>query len=198
MITSLASLGAKYRLMFVPEYSDDGTRVDVAVIFSLKSEKADEAVPKTLTFSGTIAEVEESLKADMPKAVSKLSAHATSLDELDKQLEADKKENEKSRAVEASKKKAIADKSVKDSAKPARDKPQPKPDPEPQPAEPPIAKEKPADAPKAVPLLKPAWSAKKSGPAPVAQPPVAEVAVAEVAAPAAAEEEAPDLGSLFG
>lgn len=117
MITALAPLGAKYRLQFVPEYGTDGT-VSVAVIYSLKSVAEDEAVPKTLSFSGTVAEVEAALVEQLPQAVEKLLAHATTLEDLDRQLEAEKKEKE-------DEKKSGSGKGGKSTAKPADKKPTP-------------------------------------------------------------------------
>lgn len=93
MITLLAPLGTKFRLQFVPEYSGDGT-VTVAVIYSPKDDE--DAVPKSLTFSGTLAEVEEALVKELPAAVEKLVKHRLAIEELDaelaKELEAKKAE----------------------------------------------------------------------------------------------------------
>lgn len=86
MITALAPLGAKYKLQFVPEYSEDGT-VTVAIIYSLRHEK--EPAPRSLTFSGTPAEVDAALVTQLPAAVERLARHATTLEELDRQLAAE-------------------------------------------------------------------------------------------------------------
>jgi metal-dependent amidase/aminoacylase/carboxypeptidase family protein len=118
MITLLAPMGAKYNLQFVPEYGADGS-VSVAVIYSPKGDE--DAVPKTLSFSGTIAEVEEALTKDLPAAVEKLVKHRASIEALDAELaaevEAKKKEVEKdkanAKAVEASKVKAKAEAAAK-------------------------------------------------------------------------------------
>jgi hypothetical protein len=108
MITLLAPMGAKYNLQFVPEYGADGS-VSVAVIYSPKGDE--EAVPKTLSFSGTLAEVEEALVKELPTAVEKLVKHATALAELDaelaKELEAKKAELAKDKAAAAAKTKPV-------------------------------------------------------------------------------------------
>jgi metal-dependent amidase/aminoacylase/carboxypeptidase family protein len=150
MITTLAPLGAKYNLQFVPEYGTDGT-VTVAVIYTAK---AKDAVPKSLTFSGTIAEVETALVTDLPKVVDRLIAHATTLEALDVELKNEKAAKEAE--LKAVKKQELA----KAVAKPTKTVTEPAPV---------------APAAPATPLptgLKPAW--KK----PVAAAPVA-VAVAE-------------------
>lgn len=93
MITLLAPMGAKFNLQFVPEYGADGN-VTVAVIYTPKGDE--DAVPKSLTFSGTLAEVEEALVKELPAAVEKLVKHRLAIEELDaelaKELEAKKAE----------------------------------------------------------------------------------------------------------
>ena len=87
MFTALAPLGAKYKLQLVPEYNADGTKVTVAVIYSLKNEK--EPAIRSLTFSGTPSEIDAALAEQLPQAIEKLLAHATTLEELDQQLAAE-------------------------------------------------------------------------------------------------------------
>ena len=171
MITTLAPLGAKYNLQFVPEYGTDGT-VTVAVIYTAK---AKDAVPKSLTFSGTIAEVETALVTDLPKVVDRLIAHATTLEALDvelknetaakeAELKAVKKQDEDARKAHTKARERFVAKAAV--AKPAKTVTEPAPV---------------APAAPATPLptgLKPAW--KKPAAAPVA------VAVAE-----------DDIGSMF-
>jgi len=163
MIATLAPLGAKYALQFVPEYGTDGT-VTVAVIYTAKVE---DAVPKSLTFSGTVAEVETALVTDLPKVVDRLIAHATTLEALDVELKNEKAAKEAE--IKAVKKqdedarKAVAKAAV---AKPAKTVTEPAPV---------------APAAPATPLptgLKPAWKKPAATPVPVAV-------------------EADDLGSMF-
>ncbi len=108
MITLLAPMGAKYNLQFVPEYGADGS-VSVAVIYSPKDDE--EAVPKTLSFSGTIAEVEEALVKELPGAVDRLVKHRIAIEALDaelaKELEEKKAELAKDKAAAAAKTKTV-------------------------------------------------------------------------------------------
>lgn len=132
MITQLAPLGATHRLSFVPEYDGQGN-VTLSVMYAPKSDK--EAVPRSLTISGTLAEVEAAVAADLAAAINKLAVHTSTLAALDAELAAEKK------------KKAETERKAKAKAAPATKKAPPPP-----PAEP-----KETSVPLAAGALTPAW-----------------------------------------
>lgn len=203
-ITALAPLGAKYKLQFVPEYNADGT-VTVSIIYSLKTkDEDDDVVPKTISFTGTPAEVDAALVDQLPKFVGKLVAHATSLEELDAQLEAEKaakKEGDKKTTIKSK----VEEKKPEPAAKSKGKKPATKEEPAAK-EEPPAPPEPPKPGAVTPPGLTPAWKGAKPASEPAAPPSMANVpaaatgatAVAAVGAPdKPAESDGEDLGSLF-
>lgn len=193
LLAALAPLATTHKLTFAPEYDDAGN-VTVAVVYSLKDDKDGSSI-KTLNLSGTIAEVDAALVAELPVAVGKLVAHAATLKDLDAQLAAEV-EVKKAKVKPAAKKEEADDKEADDNAIP-----EPKAEPPkrgknretkiiktPAPAIETHAHPTPVTTAPIPPGLVPAW---KSSTAAIP-------AVSPAPAPTTASEPAADLGSLFG
>lgn len=191
LLASLAPLGATHKLSFIPEFDAAGN-VSVAVVYSLKSDKDGSSI-KTLNLTGTIAEVDAALVAELPAAIGKLVAHTASLKTLDDELAAE--------LAAAKEKNAKAKPAKKDDEKKPDDNAVPEPKPEPpkrgKNRETKIIKTAPAATPPAPEPAAPAAPA-PSGLVPAWKSATVVPAVAPPAEPAPAGDTPPDLGSLFG
>jgi hypothetical protein len=140
LIKTLAPLGATHDIVLILAYGElpaglpespnlggESTR-EVTVTAHLKPRSGAKGESRHLQFKGPAIDVESELAEKLPQAVARIVAHTASLDELDQQLEAEKKkaQEETQKKIATAKKEAEAKAAAKKPvAKPAAKAPKP-------------------------------------------------------------------------
>lgn len=83
IISKLAPLGAKNNIAILLAFNGE----EVVATITIKPKKeGDDKAPTPVQISGPIAEVEKSIEGDLDKLTTRLLKHATTMDELEKEL----------------------------------------------------------------------------------------------------------------
>jgi hypothetical protein len=125
MITQLAPLGATHSIVLILAYGEppklvdpnpnetqiesEGRLQDVTITAHIKPKDGVKGEPRHLQFKGSIADVSREIGEKLPAAVNKIVEHTASLEQLDKDLAAEKEKAkaENTKKIEAAKKEAV-------------------------------------------------------------------------------------------